>query len=148
MICRTRYSRKVLYLGPFLCLVHSAPWIRMQSSKISVNAFLYIPHLTEKCFQGSSYVQASTPKLVYIYTLCFIPFTIIFLLCSQINDKLTFHLENQGVDFLQFAFRWVNCLLLREFPFQLIPRLWDTYVAEAGGTRFSDFLVTIQLIMV
>ena len=30
----------------------------------------------------------------------------------------------QEVDFLQFAFRWVNCLLLREIPFSLIPRLW------------------------
>jgi hypothetical protein len=30
----------------------------------------------------------------------------------------------QEVDFLQFSFRWVNCLLLREIPFSLIPRLW------------------------
>lgn len=53
------------------------------------------------------------------------------------------HLENEGVDFLQFAFRWVNCLLLREFPFKLIPRIWDTYVSEAGGTKFSEFLVRL-----
>lgn len=49
------------------------------------------------------------------------------------------HLEEQGLDFLQFAFRWVNCLLIREVPFCLAPRLWDTYLAE--GTRFPDYLV-------
>ncbi len=26
--------------------------------------------------------------------------------------------------------RWVNCLLLRELPFDLGIRLWDTYLAE------------------
>ena len=34
--------------------------------------------------------------------------------------------------------RWVNCLLIREIPFQLAIRLWDTYLAE--GTRMRDFL--------
>ncbi|GMH40299.1 hypothetical protein BSKO_08203 [Bryopsis sp. KO-2023] len=61
-------------------------------------------------------------------------------LVSRINQKLAFHFENQEVDFLQFAFRWVNCLLLREFPFEMAPRLWDTYIAEAAGTKFSEFL--------
>lgn len=32
--------------------------------------------------------------------------------------------------FIQFAFRWVNCLLLREVPFPLAIRLWDTYLSE------------------
>jgi len=34
--------------------------------------------------------------------------------------------------------RWVNCLLLREVPFLLSIRLWDTYLAE--GPRMKDFL--------
>lgn len=40
------------------------------------------------------------------------------------------HLEKEGLQFIQFAFRWVNCLLLREVPFALAVRLWDTYLAE------------------
>ncbi len=40
------------------------------------------------------------------------------------------HLEKEGLQFIQFAFRWVNCLLLREVPFPLAVRLWDTYLAE------------------
>ena len=40
------------------------------------------------------------------------------------------HLEKEGLQFIQFAFRWVNCLLLREVPFALGVRLWDTYLSE------------------
>ena len=39
------------------------------------------------------------------------------------------------------ARRWVNCLLLREVPFALGFRLWDTYLAE-GGTM-KEFLVYV-----
>jgi uncharacterized membrane protein YgcG len=49
------------------------------------------------------------------------------------------HFDAEGVDFLQFAFRWVNCLLLREVPLSAATRLWDTYLAE--GPTFSEFLV-------
>ena len=37
--------------------------------------------------------------------------------------------------------RWVNCLLLREVPFPLAVRLWDTYVAEGG--RMKEFLTYV-----
>lgn len=46
------------------------------------------------------------------------------------------------MDFIQFALRWVNCLLVRELPFSLAVRLWDTYLAE--GPHFSEFLVRVQ----
>jgi hypothetical protein len=51
-------------------------------------------------------------------------------------------MEAEGIDFLQFAFRWVNCLLIREVPFGAALRLWDTYLAE--GPRFNEFLVRQQ----
>ncbi|KAB5531791.1 hypothetical protein DKX38_018461 [Salix brachista] len=51
------------------------------------------------------------------------------------------HMEEQGLEFLQFAFRWFNCLLIREIPFHLVTRLWDTYLAE--GDALPDFLVYI-----
>lgn len=57
------------------------------------------------------------------------------------NAAIVNHLEAEGIDFLQFAFRWVNCLLIREVPFAAAIRLWDTYLAE--GSRFSNFLVSI-----
>lgn len=62
-------------------------------------------------------------------------------LVRRIDEETHEHLNGEGLDFLQFAFRWVNCLLVREFPFPFIPRLWDTYLAEGDG--FHDFLVYV-----
>ncbi|KAL6202079.1 hypothetical protein ACLB2K_025790 [Fragaria x ananassa] len=62
-------------------------------------------------------------------------------LVRRIDEPVSRHVEEQGLEFLQFAFRWFNCLLIREIPFQLISRLWDTYLAE--GDALPDFLVYI-----
>lgn len=37
--------------------------------------------------------------------------------------------------------RWINCLLIREVPFGLATRLWDTYLAE--GSRLKGFLIYV-----
>ncbi|QCD88479.1 TBC1 domain family member 22B-like [Vigna unguiculata] len=62
-------------------------------------------------------------------------------LVRRIDEPVSRHLEDQGLEFLQFAFRWFNCLLIREIPFHLITRLWDTYLAE--GDDLPDFLIYI-----
>lgn len=58
-------------------------------------------------------------------------------LTLRIDSGLAKHLENEGVEFMQFSFRWMNCLLMREVPVSNIIRMWDTYMAEEHG--FSDF---------
>ena len=40
------------------------------------------------------------------------------------------HLESQNVEFMQFAFRWMNCLLMREITVQNTIRMWDTYLVR------------------
>jgi hypothetical protein len=50
---------------------------------------------------------------------------------SQAHD-LVGHLDEMGVDLLQFGFRWYNCLYVREIAFDLVPRLLDLFVAESG----------------
>ncbi|GMY32619.1 GTPase-activating protein GYP1-like isoform X1 [Fagus crenata] len=62
-------------------------------------------------------------------------------LVRRIDEPVSRHMEEQGLEFLQFAFRWFNCLLIREIPFNLVTRLWDTYLAE--GDALPDFLVYI-----
>ncbi|KAI3692696.1 hypothetical protein L6452_32518 [Arctium lappa] len=62
-------------------------------------------------------------------------------LVRRIDEPISRHMEEQGLDFLQFSFRWFNCLLIREIPFHLVTRLWDTYLAE--GDALPDFLVYI-----
>ncbi|TPX35712.1 hypothetical protein SmJEL517_g01882 [Synchytrium microbalum] len=59
-------------------------------------------------------------------------------LINRIDGPLALHLQLQGVEFIQFAFRWMNCLLMRELSIKNIIRMWDTYQAE-GADGFSDF---------
>uniref|UniRef100_K1PWF9 TBC1 domain family member 22B n=1 Tax=Magallana gigas TaxID=29159 RepID=K1PWF9_MAGGI len=58
-------------------------------------------------------------------------------LVKRIDVPLYKHLEEQCVEFLQFSFRWMNNLLMREIPLRCTIRLWDTYQAEENG--FADF---------
>lgn len=58
-------------------------------------------------------------------------------LTTRIDSGLAKHLENEGVEFMQFSFRWMNCLLMREVTIKNTIRMWDTYLAEDQG--FSDF---------
>ncbi|KIJ67778.1 hypothetical protein HYDPIDRAFT_83427 [Hydnomerulius pinastri MD-312] len=59
-------------------------------------------------------------------------------LVARIDAPLYAHLESQNVEFMQFAFRWMNCLLMREISVQNTIRMWDTYLAE-GADAFSQF---------
>nr|CAD7415109.1 unnamed protein product [Timema poppensis] len=58
-------------------------------------------------------------------------------LIQRIDGPLHQHLQNHGVDYLQFSFRWMNNLLTRELPLRCTIRLWDTYLAESDG--FASF---------
>lgn len=43
------------------------------------------------------------------------------------------HLDQHEVRYLQFAFRWMNNLLMRELPLHCTVRLWDTYQVRPQG---------------
>ncbi|KAI7870214.1 rab-GTPase-TBC domain-containing protein [Spinellus fusiger] len=64
-------------------------------------------------------------------------------LVSRIDVRLALHLQNQGIEFIQFAFRWMNCLLMRELPLKSTIRMWDTYLAEGSSEGFSEFHVYV-----
>ncbi|KAG5518267.1 hypothetical protein PMAC_003063 [Pneumocystis sp. 'macacae'] len=61
-------------------------------------------------------------------------------LTARIDHPLSVHLEKQGVEYIQFSFRWMNCILMREISVKNTIRMWDTYLAE-GQSAFSDFHV-------
>ena len=76
------------------------------------------------------------------------------MLCSSVNFlsnigllhfyptvSLHDHIERQGIEFLQFTFRWMNNLLMRELPLRCTIRLWDTYlVCWPAASRRASFL--------
>lgn len=58
-------------------------------------------------------------------------------LLKRVDLQLHNHIVQHDVQYLQFSFRWMNNLLLRELPLTATIRLWDTYLAETEG--FSKF---------
>lgn len=74
-------------------------------------------------------------------------------LITRIDNNLHRHLERHHVEYLQFSFRWMNNLLMREMPLHCVIRIWDAYLSESDGfasfhlyvcaallTKFSDEL--------
>jgi hypothetical protein len=62
-------------------------------------------------------------------------------LVRRTDTALHSHLQDEMMQFNMFAFRWMNCQLMRELPFQVIIRLWDTYLVEERG--FEQFHVYV-----
>jgi len=58
-------------------------------------------------------------------------------LLKRVDVKLHNHIVGHDVQYLQFSFRWMNNLLLRELPLNATIRLWDTYLSEPDG--FNKF---------
>ena len=65
----------------------------------------------------------------------------IFVFISR-SDPLYRHLREHHIEFLQFAFRWMNNLLMRELPIRCTIRLWDTYLVK----KILDFHLTFFLL--
>jgi hypothetical protein len=74
--------------------------------------------------------------IIYIYNIYF----------YSIDVELHQHFENECLQYMQFSFRWMNCLLLRELPLRVILRLWDTYLSEDRG-GFENFHVYVCAVM-
>lgn len=51
-------------------------------------------------------------------------------LTTRIDSGLAKHLEAESVEFIQFSFRWMNCLLMREISVKNTIRMWDTYLVR------------------
>ncbi|KAL0818575.1 hypothetical protein ABMA28_009013 [Loxostege sticticalis] len=68
-------------------------------------------------------------------------------LIRRIDKPLHEHLQNHGVDYLQFSFRWMNNLLTREIPLPCTIRLWDTYLAESDGFAIFQLYVCAAFLL-
>lgn len=69
-------------------------------------------------------------------------------LIAKIDIDLINHFEHEGIEFIQFSFRWMNCLLMRELSIDLIIRMWDTYLSETplGFNNFHVYVCAAFLI--
>ncbi|CAM9616311.1 unnamed protein product [Choristocarpus tenellus] len=67
-------------------------------------------------------------------------------LVQRIDVELYKHITDEGLLFIQFAFRWMNCLLMRELPLRAVVRAWDTYLAEENGFESFQIYVSAALL--
>lgn len=68
-------------------------------------------------------------------------------LIHRLDKELHDHLNEEGISYMHFSFRWMNCLLLREIPLRAIIRLWDTYLSEetSGFENFHVYVCAVLL---
>jgi hypothetical protein len=62
-------------------------------------------------------------------------------LTTRIDAGLAKHLESEGVEFIQFSFRWMNCLLMREISVRNTVRMWDTYMVRTHPFLYPSFIL-------
>lgn len=60
-------------------------------------------------------------------------------LTARIDSRLARHMESEGVEFMQFSFRWMNCLLMREVSVRNTIRMWDTYLVRTRTPTHSSW---------
>ena len=65
-------------------------------------------------------------------------------LVARIDAPLSEHLAAQGVEFMQFAFRWMNCLLMREISVKNTVRMWDTYLVRPCGVLDTRIAMVVD----
>ncbi|KAG0560564.1 hypothetical protein M758_10G185300 [Ceratodon purpureus] len=100
-------------------------------SKVEADSFGCLSKLLDGIQDHYTFAQPGIQRLVFRFKE----------LVRRIDEPVAKHLEQEGLEFLQFSFRWLNCLLIREIPFQLVGRLWDTWLAEADN--FPEYLVYV-----
>ena len=66
---------------------------------------------------------------------------------KKIDPELFSHLEVTEVDFTYFSFRWIFCLLVREFPLKVGMRLFDTYISDEQGFSVLHIYVCASLLL-
>jgi hypothetical protein len=95
------------------------PLTHGQRLSVEADCFWCFSALLEKITDHYTFAQPGIQKMIFSLSS----------LISTFDPPLYDHLQKQDVSFLHFAFRWMNCLLIRELPLPCCIRLFDTYFA-------------------
>lgn len=99
--------------------------------EIEADAFWCVTHLLDGIQDNYTFAQPGVQRKVNVLRE----------LTKRVDSNLHTHMEAENLEYIQFAFRWMNNLLMREIPLSCTIRLWDTYLAETDG--FSDFHIYV-----
>lgn len=66
---------------------------------------------------------------------------------KRIDQPLVEHFLNEQLEMMHFSFRWLNCMFIREFPLQLLFKLWDGFLSVSDGFRVLSMYVAATLVL-
>ena len=64
---------------------------------------------------------------------------------DRVNPELSKHIIDEDIQYQEFAFRWINCLLVREFSVSIIFRIWDNYLSHHNRIATTHVYVCAAL---
>ena len=64
---------------------------------------------------------------------------------ARVNPNLSQHIIDEDIQYQEFAFRWINCLLVREFSVSIIFRIWDNYLSHHNRIATTHVYVCAAL---
>lgn len=65
---------------------------------------------------------------------------------DRVAPKLSQHIIQEEIQYQEFAFRWVNCLLVREFSMEITFRIWDSYLAKHNHVATTHIYVCAAIL--
>lgn len=65
-------------------------------------------------------------------------------LIAHYNPKLSKHLEEEGVHITMYATQWLLTLFTSSFPFDLVTRVWDCFLAEGWKVPYRVMLALLE----
>lgn len=66
---------------------------------------------------------------------------------KRLDNELFMHLESETVEFYTIAFKWLICLLLRQFSPKMGLRLFDTYISDDKGYSIFCIYIFVAIIL-
>lgn len=66
---------------------------------------------------------------------------------DRMDPELGKHIDDESISYQEFAFKWVNCLLVREFSPPILFKLWDSYLANPTKISTSHVYVCAAILL-
>ena len=67
---------------------------------------------------------------------------------ANVDPALSKVFNEQGMTIDQFAFKWMNCLLVREFKLPMLLRIWDLYLSQVTKISTTHVFVCAAMLAV
>jgi len=59
---------------------------------------------------------------------------------DRLDKKTADHIKQEGVEYMQFAFRWINCIFTRELRLAEVLRIWDSFISEGNFSSLQLYV--------